>query len=107
MPHGPVITFSDSSEFVAKVFPSPTVVEQVIVTSNPRGVDHRKVVEALYEAVMGAFRTNWHASVLVHYFFDTAQDRFTRDTALFSLPSLSRATVGLLIRFFLLPGSHP
>ncbi len=33
---------------------------------------------------MATFCTNWHASVLVHFFFETAQDRIsTRDVALY------------------------
>ncbi len=69
---------------------APPLDEQVIATNNPRGTvpassvsDHRKVVEALYEAFMGAFHTNWHCSVLTRYFFEHAHDTFTRDTALY------------------------
>ncbi len=65
--------------------------EQVLATTNIRSyvpagssvVDHCKVVEALYEAFIGVFHTNWHASVLVCDLFDMAQDRFTRDVALY------------------------
>ena len=71
-----------------KFFKAPPL-EQVLATSNARGsvpattiIDHRKVVEALYEAFMAAFRTNGHASVLVH-FFDIAQDRMSRDVVLY------------------------
>ncbi len=32
---------------------------------------------------MATFRTNWHASVLVRFFFDTAQDRTSRGVALY------------------------
>ncbi len=37
----------------------------------------------LYEAFMATFRTNWHASVQVRLFFDTVQDRMSRDVALY------------------------
>ncbi len=64
--------------------------EQVLTTSNPRGsvsastvIDHHRVVEGLYEAFMATFCTNWHASVLVWFFFETAQDRISRDVALY------------------------
>ncbi len=73
-----------------KFFKAPPLDEQVLATSNARRsvpaatvIDHRKVVEALYEAFMATFRTNLHASVLVQFFFDTAQDRTSRDVALY------------------------
>ena len=73
-----------------KFFKAPPLDEQVLATSNARGsvpaataIDHRKVVKALYESFMAAFRMNWHASVLVHLFFDTAQDRTSRDVVLY------------------------
>ncbi len=72
-----------------KFFKAPPLDEQVLATSNVRGSvpastvgDHRKVVKALYEAFMGAFHMNWHTSVPVRYFFDTAQDRLSRNVAL-------------------------
>ncbi len=75
-----------------KFFKAPPLDEQVLATSNARGsvpaatvIDHRKVVEALYKVYMATFHTNWHASVLhvVRFFFDTAQDRTSRDVALY------------------------
>ncbi len=73
-----------------KFFKAPPLDEQVLATINARGpvsaatvIDHRKVVEGLYEAFMATFRTNWHASVLVCFFFETAQDRTSRDVALY------------------------
>ncbi len=73
-----------------KFFKAPPLDDQVLSTSNPRGsvpastvIDHRRVVEGLYEAFMATFRTNWHASVLVRFFFETAQDRISRDVALY------------------------
>ncbi len=78
-----------------KFFKAPPFDEQVVATSNPRGsvpastvVDHRKVVEALYEVFMGTFRTNWHTSLLVCYFFNSVQDSFARGTALFLYQAL-------------------
>ncbi len=72
-----------------KLFKATPLDDQVVATNNPRGTvpalsvfDHRKVVEALYEAFMGAFRTNWHCSVLTRYFFEHAHDAFTRNAAL-------------------------
>ncbi len=53
---------------------APPLDDQVVLTTNPRGtmpnsvvLDHRKVVEALYEAFMGAFCIKWHMSVLMRY----------------------------------------
>ncbi len=73
-----------------KFFKAPPLDEQVLATSNARGsvpattvIDHRKVVDALYEAFMAVFRTDWHPSVLVRFFFDTAHDRLSRDVALY------------------------
>ncbi len=55
-----------------RFFKAPPLDEQVRTTSNPRGsvsaatvIDHRKVIEGLYEAFMATFRTNWHASILI------------------------------------------
>ncbi len=71
-----------------RFFKAPPLDEQVLSTSTPKGttpnsavIEHRKVVEALYEAFMGVFRTNWHASVLVCYLFLTAPDSCGRNTA--------------------------
>ncbi len=73
-----------------KFFRAPPLGEQVLATSDVRGsvpgatiIDHRKVVEGLYEAFMATFRTNWHASILVRFFFEIAQDRMSRDVALY------------------------
>ncbi len=73
-----------------KFFKAPPLDEQVLATSNPRGsvpattvTDHRKVVEGLYEAFMATFCTNWHAYILVCFFFETAQDSISRDVALY------------------------
>ncbi len=78
-----------------KFFKAPPLDEQVLATSNARGsvpaatiINHRKVVETLYEAFMATFRMNWHASVLVRFFFDTAQDRTSRDVALYLYQAL-------------------
>ena len=76
-----------------RFFKAPPLDEQVLATSNARGsvpaatvIDHCKVVEALYEAFMATFRTNWHASVLARFFFDTTQDTMSRDVALYIGP---------------------
>ncbi len=73
-------------------FKAPPLDEQVIARSLPRPAssvsDHRKVVEALYETFMGAFRTNWHCSVLTRYFFEHAHDTFTRSLLLFTFTTL-------------------
>ncbi len=73
-----------------RFFKAPPLDEQVLATSNVRGsvpaatvIDHRKVVEALYETFMATFRTNWHASVLVQFFFETAQDTTSSDVPLY------------------------
>ncbi len=71
-----------------RFFKAPPLDDQVVSTITPKGttpnsavIEHRKVVEALYEAFMGVFRTNWHASVLVRYLFLTASDSCGRNTA--------------------------
>ena len=73
-----------------RFFKAPPLDKQVLSTTNPRGlvsaaivIDHRKVVEGMYEAFMATFRTNWHASVLVCFFFETAHDKISRDIAFY------------------------
>ncbi len=78
-----------------KFFKAPPLDEQVLATSNARGsvsaatvIDHHKVVEALYEDFMSTFHTNCHASILVQFFFDTAQDRTSKDVSLYLYQAL-------------------
>ncbi len=80
-----------------RFFKAPPLDEQVLTTSNPRWsvsastvIDHRKVVEGHYEAFMATFRTNWHASILVRFFFETAQETAQGRRPLL-IPSLSGA----------------
>lgn len=61
--------------------------EQVVSTSNTRDstpnsavIKHRKVIKALYKALMWAFRTKWHALVLARYLYCTALDSCGRNT---------------------------
>ncbi len=88
-------SFRISQALYPKFFKAPPMDEQVLATSNARGsvpaatvIDHRKVVEALYEAFMATFRMNSHTSALVRFFFDTALDRTSRDVALYLYRSL-------------------
>ncbi len=81
-------SFRIPQAFYPKFFKAPPLDE--LATSNARGsvpattvIDHHKVVEALYEVLMVALRTNWHTSVLVHLFFNTTQDRLSKDVALY------------------------
>ena len=90
--HRTDLAFLCSSEPMSQALqaPPPPLDKQVVATSNPRGsvrslviLDHRKNIKALYEAFMGAFKTNCHVSVPVRFHFDTIQDRYSRDASLY------------------------